>query len=74
MTGDRRGTGWLIIMVGALLLGALAAWAQPPKPGSTLRVVGEAEVTGLEPHRTPSPVALRVLGNLFNNLLTFDAE
>jgi hypothetical protein len=40
MTGDRRGTGWLFATVGALLLGALAAWAQSPKHGGTLRVGG----------------------------------
>jgi ABC-type transport system substrate-binding protein len=74
MTGDRRGTGWLIAMAGALLLGSLAAWAQPPKPGGTLRVGGEADVPGLDPHRAPSTAALRVLGNVFNSLLTFDAE
>jgi peptide/nickel transport system substrate-binding protein len=74
MTGDRRGTGWLIATVGALLLAALAAWAQSPKHGGTLRVGGGADVPGLDPHRALGTAGLRVLGNLFNSLLTFDAE
>jgi ABC-type transport system substrate-binding protein len=73
MTGSRRRTRRLMTIVGALLLGALAAWAQPPAPGGTLRVAVDADVPGLDPHRVPTPAALRVLGNLFNSLLTVDA-
>jgi ABC-type transport system substrate-binding protein len=73
MTGSRRRTRRLRTMVGALLLGSLAAWAQPPAPGGTLRVAVDADVPGLDPHRVPTPAGLRVLGNLFNSLLTLDA-
>ncbi len=74
MTEDRPRTGWRIAMVGALLLVHLGVWAQPPKPGGTLRVAWQANVPGLDPHGAASAPALRVLGNLFNSLLTLDAE
>jgi ABC-type transport system substrate-binding protein len=40
--------GLIIAIVTSLLLPA--AWAQQPKPGGTLRVAWEADVTGLDPH------------------------
>jgi hypothetical protein len=73
MIGGRSRTGWRIAMVGGLLLGSLAAWAQPPTPGGTLRVAVDADVPGLDPHRVPGTAALRLLGNLFNSLRTLDA-
>jgi ABC-type transport system substrate-binding protein len=50
------------------------AWAQQPKPGGTLLVAWEADVTGLDPHLSPGIQAYFVVGNLFNSLLTIDAE
>ena len=50
------------------------AWAQQPKPDGTLLVAWEADVTGLDPHLSPGIQAYFVVGNLFNSLLTIDAE
>lgn len=47
MTGRRRRTRWFMNMGGALLLGPLAALAQPPMPGGTLRVGWGGDVPGL---------------------------
>jgi peptide/nickel transport system substrate-binding protein len=48
--------------------------AQQPKPGGTLRVAYESDVTGLDPHLSPGIQAWHVVGNLFNSLITIDAE
>src|SRR3989454_10431798 len=71
----KRNIGWsmLIGLLVALVFGGLAL-AQQPKPGGTLRVAWEADVTGLDPHLSPGIQAYFVLGNLFNSLLTIDAE
>jgi ABC-type transport system substrate-binding protein len=50
------------------------AIAQEPKSGGTLRVAWEADVTGLDPHISPGIQAWHVEGNLFNSLLTIDAQ
>ncbi len=65
--------GYIIAILACLLL-MPAAWAQQPKPGGTLRVAWEADVTGLDPHVSPGIQAYFVVGNLFNSLLTIDAE
>src|SRR5882724_8951339 len=62
----------IIAIVTSLLLPA--AWAQEPKPGGTLRVAWEADVTGLDPHLSTGIQAYFVVGNLFNSLVTIDAE
>lgn len=75
MTGYRQRMGCLIIiMVGCLLLVHLAAWAQQPKPGGTLRVAWEADIAGLDPRLSPGAQAGYIMGNLFNSLVTIDAE
>ena len=48
--------------------------AQQPTPGGTLRVAWEADVPGLDPHLSPGIQAWYVEGNLFNSLLTIDAQ
>jgi ABC-type transport system substrate-binding protein len=74
VTGYRHRTGFLIAIVGSVLLMHLAAGAQQPKSGGTLRVAWEADVTGLDPHLSPGAQAWYVMGNLFNSLLTIDVE
>jgi ABC-type transport system substrate-binding protein len=74
MTGNRHRTRFLIAVVGWLLLVPLVAWGQQPKPGGTLRVAWEADVTGLDPHTSPGIQAYYVVGNLFNSLVTIDAD
>jgi peptide/nickel transport system substrate-binding protein len=73
MKGHTFRSRFMIAMLTCLLLGT-AAWAQQPKPGGTLRVAWEADVTGLDPHVSPGIQAYYVVGNLFNSLLTIDAE
>jgi peptide/nickel transport system substrate-binding protein len=62
----------LLAVVVCLLLPT--AWAQQPKSGGTLRVAWEADVTGLDPHLSPGIQAYFVVGNLFNSLITIDAD
>ena len=64
--------GLILAIVASLLLPA--AWGQQPKPGGTLRVAWEADVTGLDPHLSTGIQAYFVVGNLFNSLVTIDAE
>ncbi len=66
------GVALIIAVVVALLLPV--AWSQQPKGGGTLRVAWEADVTGLDPHLSPGIQAYFVVGNLFNSLLTIDAD
>jgi ABC-type transport system substrate-binding protein len=72
MKGRLYGIGCMII--GCLLLTQLAASAQQPKPGGTLRVAWEADITGLDPYISPGVQSWFVVGNLFNSLVTIDAE
>jgi ABC-type oligopeptide transport system substrate-binding subunit len=69
MKGHTFSTGFLIAVLACLPL-MPAAWGQQPKPGGTLQVAWEADVTGLDPHLSPGLQAYRVVGNLFNSLLT----
>jgi peptide/nickel transport system substrate-binding protein len=73
MKGHTFSMGFLIAVLACLPL-MPAAWGQQPKPGGTLQVAWEADVTGLDPHLSPGLQAYRVVGNLFNSLLTIDAE
>jgi len=73
MKGHRRRIGLMVTMVGLLLLTATAVWAQQPKPGGTLQVAWEADLTGIDPHVSSGLQAYRVVGNLFNGLLTTDS-
>src|ERR671924_166413 len=68
------GIGSMLVVVGCLLLPPLAVWAQQPKPGGTLRVAWEADITGLDPYISPGVQAWFVEGNIFNSLVTIDAE
>jgi peptide/nickel transport system substrate-binding protein len=74
MKGGRCGIELMIAMVGLLLLTPLGGWAQQPKSGGTLRVAWESDLTGIDPHVSAGLQAYRVVGNLFNSLLTTDAE
>ncbi len=74
MQGHRRRIGLMIAMGGMLLLMPLAVWAQQSKSGGTLRVAWESDLTGLDPHISRGIQAHRVVGNLFNSLVTLDAE
>lgn len=72
MKGHKFSIGFMII--GCLLLTQLAAWAQQPKPGGTLRIAWEADITGLDPYISPGVQSWFVVGNIFNSLVTIDAE
>jgi ABC-type transport system substrate-binding protein len=74
MKGHTCSTGFMIAIVACLLLLLPVVWAQQPKPGGTLRVAYEADASGLDPHLSPGIQAWHVVGNLFNSLLTIDAE
>jgi ABC-type transport system substrate-binding protein len=60
----------LLILLG--FLGVVAA--QAPRPGGTLRVAWEADITGLDPYISPGVQSWHVVGNLFNSLLTIDTD
>ena len=66
-------TGFMIAILACLLL-LPVGWAQQPKPGGTLRVAWEADISGLDPHLSFGMQARHVVGNLFNSLVTIDAE
>jgi ABC-type transport system substrate-binding protein len=73
MTGHGFSTGFMIAILASLLL-LPVGWAQQPKPGGTLRVAWEADISGLDPHLSFGMQARHVVGNLFNSLVTIDAE
>jgi ABC-type transport system substrate-binding protein len=50
------------------------AMAQAPKPGGTLKVAWEADVTGLDPYLSPGVQAWHTVGNLFSSLVTVDTN
>jgi peptide/nickel transport system substrate-binding protein len=62
------------MVIACLLLTPLAAWSQHPKPGGTLRIAWEADITGLDPYISPGVQSWFVVGNLFNSLVTIDPE
>jgi ABC-type transport system substrate-binding protein len=70
----RRG-GWSIGISLLIVLGLLSfVSAQQPKRGGTLRVAWEADITGLDPYISPGVQSWYVVGNLFNSLVTIDAD
>jgi ABC-type transport system substrate-binding protein len=71
----KRHARW-VVLSSLLVIIAFAgtAVAQQAKPGGTLRVAWEADVTGLDPHLSNGIQAWHVVGNLFNSLLSIDAE
>jgi peptide/nickel transport system substrate-binding protein len=64
----------LVIAILTYLLLPSAGWAQQPRPGGTLRVAWEADISGLDPHLSFGMQARLVVGNLFNSLVTIDPE
>jgi peptide/nickel transport system substrate-binding protein len=48
--------------------------AQTPKPGGTLKVAWEADVTGLDPFLSPGVQAWHTVGNIFSSLVTIDTN
>ena len=63
-----------MIPILAFLLLLPVGWTQQPKPGGTLRVTWEADISGLDPHLSFGMQARLVVGNLFNSLVTIDPE
>jgi peptide/nickel transport system substrate-binding protein len=61
----------MLITLGLLWAGLIAAWAEQPKSGGTLRVAFEADVTGLDP-AIPGLQNYYVNQNLFNTLVTLN--
>ena len=64
---------WMLTMVLGLLM-AFTGWAsaQQPKPGGTLRIAWEADITGLDPHTSAGLQAQWMTGNIYNSLVTID--
>jgi ABC-type transport system substrate-binding protein len=63
-----------VIAILASLLVLPVGWTQQPEPGGTLRVAWEADISGLDPHLSFGMQARHVVGNLFNSLVTIDAD
>jgi ABC-type transport system substrate-binding protein len=63
----------MITVAGLLVLLPVALWAQQPQSGGTLRVAWESDLPGIDPHVSAGLQAYRVVGNLFNSLITTDA-
>jgi ABC-type transport system substrate-binding protein len=74
MKGQRFSMGVMVVIVACVVLASPAGWAQQPKPGGTLRVAYESDLTGLDPHISFGVQAWHVVGSLFNSLVTIDAE
>jgi peptide/nickel transport system substrate-binding protein len=72
MKGHRS---WSLCISLLLVIGLVSfAPAQQPKPGGTLRVAWEADISGLDPHLSFGMQARLLVGNLFNSLVTIDSE
>jgi ABC-type transport system substrate-binding protein len=66
---------WTRLIGLLLLLGLVSlAAAQQPRYGGTLRVAWEADITGLDPFVSPGLQSWHMVGNLFNSLITIDAN
>jgi ABC-type transport system substrate-binding protein len=74
MNGHRYRVWCMLLSLGCVLWAPWLAWAQLPKSGGTLRVAWEADVTGLEPAVSIGVQAFYIKGNLFNTLVTVDAD
>ena len=71
----KRYIGWAMLSALLIVSGLVGfAAAQQPKLGGTLRVAWEADVAGLDPFISPGVQSWHVEGNLFNSLLTIDAN
>ena len=64
----------LYIALLLVLSASSLAVAQTPKPGGTLKVAWEADVTGLDPYLSPGVQAWHTVGNLFSSLVTVDTN
>jgi ABC-type transport system substrate-binding protein len=71
----KRHRGWSLL-IGLLVMVGLVGVAAPQQPqyGGTLRVAWEADITGLDPYISPGVQAWHMVGNLFNSLVTIDAQ
>ena len=74
MKGHTYLSGWMLVLVGWLLLVSSVGAGEQPKYGGTLRVAWEADVTGLDPATSVGLQAFYIKGNLFNTLVTIDAN
>jgi peptide/nickel transport system substrate-binding protein len=71
----KRSIGWSMHLTLLIVLALVSVGvAEQPKPGGTLRVAWEADITGLDPYISPGVQSWHVVGNLFNSLLTIDAD
>ena len=71
----KRSIVWaLLLALPVMLAFGVAADAQQPKSGGTLRVAWEQDVTGFDPHWTPGLQVQYISGNLFNSLITIDEQ
>jgi len=71
----KRHITWSMLIALLIVLGLVGvAAAQQPRSGGTLRVAWEADISGLDPHLSFGMQARLVVGNLFNSLVTIDAE
>jgi ABC-type transport system substrate-binding protein len=71
----KRHSAWSIALSLLLVLGLLGwASAQQPKPGGTLRVAWEADITGLDPYVSAGLQSQWMVGSLFNSLVTIDTN
>jgi len=72
MIGSIRWALYIALLL-VLSVSSLAV-AQAPKPGGTLKVAWEADVTGLDPYLSPGVQAWHTVGNLFSSLVTVDTN
>jgi peptide/nickel transport system substrate-binding protein len=71
----KRHSNWSIGIGFLVVLGLLGlASAQQPKPGGTLRVAWEADITGLDPYVSAGLQSQWMVGSLFNSLVTIDTN
>lgn len=70
-----RHSGWSLLFGLLVVIGVVGlVTAEQPRPGGTLRVAWEADISGLDPHLSFGMQARLVVGNLFNSLVTIDSE
>src|SRR4029453_6982360 len=72
---EHRHIAGLCYLIGVCLLWLQPmAWGAEPKSGGTLRVAWEADATGLDPGFSRGIQAYYLKGNIFNPLVTVDAD
>ena len=72
---ERTSTHRLACLIGVCLIWFHPiAWGAEPKPGGTLRVAWEADATGFDPGFSRGIQAYYLKGNIFNPLVTVDAD